>query len=71
MFGCSNSHNVAPRNKFIAFVSAEVETDTPEVELEPGLALLGPIDEMFIEIHNRYKPLNDSSTDNCFISKVG
>jgi Rab GDP dissociation inhibitor len=61
---------VAPRGKFIAFVSAEVETDVPEAELEPGLALLGVVDERIIDIYDMYEPANDSSLDNCFISKV-
>jgi Rab GDP dissociation inhibitor len=61
---------VAPRGKYIAFVSAEVETNVPEAELEPGLALLGQIDEMIVDIYDMYEPVNDSSLDNCFISKV-
>ncbi|KAG0565359.1 hypothetical protein KC19_8G185200 [Ceratodon purpureus] len=70
VFCCSHSHNVAPRGKYIAFVSAEVETDAPEAELEPGLALLGLIDERIIDIYDMYEPVNESSLDNCFISKV-
>jgi Rab GDP dissociation inhibitor len=41
----SFAHNVAPKGKYIAMVSTTVETPAPEKELEPGLALLGPIDE--------------------------
>lgn len=70
VFCCSHSHNVAPKGKYIAFVSAEVETDNPEAELEPGLALLGHIDEKIIDMYDMYEPVNDSSLDNCFISKV-
>lgn len=70
MFCCSHSHNVAPKGKYIAFVSAEVETENPEAELEPGLALLGKIDEKIIDMYDMYEPVNDSSLDNCFISKV-
>jgi Rab GDP dissociation inhibitor len=69
VFCCSHSHNVAPKGKYIAFVSAEVETDNPEAELEPGLALLGHIDEKIIDMYDMYEPVNDSSLDNCFISK--
>lgn len=61
---------MAPRGKFIAFVSAEVETNVPEAELEPGLALLGHVDEKLVDIYDMYEPVNDSSLDNCFISKV-
>ncbi|RVW20624.1 Guanosine nucleotide diphosphate dissociation inhibitor 2 [Vitis vinifera] len=42
LFCCSYSHNVAPKGKFIAFVSTEAETDHPESELKPGIDLLGP-----------------------------
>lgn len=70
VFCCSFSHNVAPKGKYIAFVSTEVETDNPERELEAGLRLLGPIDEKIIDTYERFKPVNESSLDNCFISEV-
>ncbi|THU50291.1 hypothetical protein C4D60_Mb06t18670 [Musa balbisiana] len=68
LFCCSYSHNVAPKGKFIAFVSAEAETDRPEVELKPGIDLLGPVDELFFETYDIYEPVNEPSLDNCFIS---
>ena len=36
VFCCSYSHNVAPKDKWIAFVSTTVETSSPESELAPG-----------------------------------
>lgn len=71
VFCCSYYHNVAPKGKFIAFVSTEAETDNPEVELKSGVDLLGKVDEIFYDIYDRYEPKNDPSTDNCFISTVG
>ncbi|KAF8402442.1 hypothetical protein HHK36_013398 [Tetracentron sinense] len=68
LFCCSYSHNVAPKGKFIAFVSTEAETDQPEIELKPGIDLLGPVDEIFFDIYDRYEPVNEPSLDNCFIS---
>nr|KJB17171.1 hypothetical protein B456_002G268400 [Gossypium raimondii] len=68
VFCCSYSHNVAPKGKFIAFVSTEAETDHPESELKPGIDLLGPVDEIFFDIYDRYEPVNEPSLDNCFIS---
>ncbi|GER34202.1 Rab GDP dissociation inhibitor [Striga asiatica] len=68
LFCCSYSHNVAPKGKFIAFVSTEAETDNPETELKPGIDLLGPVDEIFFETYDRYEPVNEPSLDNCFIS---
>lgn len=68
LFCCSYSHNVAPKGKYIAFVTSEAETDNPETELKPGVDLLGPIDEIFYETYDRYVPENTPETDNCFIS---
>ena len=36
VFCCSYSHNVAPRDKWIAFVSTTVETSNPDAELASG-----------------------------------
>ena len=70
VFCCSYSHNVAPRGKFIAFVTTEAETDNPKAELKPGIDLLGAVDEIFFDTYDRYEPANESSRDNCFISMV-
>ncbi|KAL9256072.1 Guanosine nucleotide diphosphate dissociation inhibitor-like protein [Drosera capensis] len=68
LFCCSYTHNVAPKGKYIAFVTTEAETDQAEVELKPGIDLLGPVDEIFFDIYDRYEPTNDHTADNCFIS---
>jgi hypothetical protein len=47
VFCCSYTHNVAPKWKFTAFVSAEAETENPQAELKPGIDLLGQVDELF------------------------
>ena len=70
LFCCSYSHNVAPKGKFIAFVSTEAETDHPGTELKAGIDLLGPVDEIFFDIYDRYEPVNEPTLDNCFISTV-
>lgn len=70
LFCCSYAHNVAPKGKYIAFVSAEAETDNPEEELKPGIELLGPIDEIFYHSYDTYVPTNNQEEDNCFISAV-
>ncbi|RLM86199.1 guanosine nucleotide diphosphate dissociation inhibitor 2-like [Panicum miliaceum] len=56
------------QGKFIAFVSAQAETDNLQTELKPGIDLLGPVDELFFDTYDRYEPTNDSSSDNCYIS---
>ncbi|KAK4252748.1 hypothetical protein QN277_014298 [Acacia crassicarpa] len=68
LFCCSYSHNVAAQGKYIAFVLAEAETDQPEVELKPGIDLLGPVDEIFYDTYDIYEPENDCEADSCFIS---
>ncbi|XWS68226.1 hypothetical protein CRYUN_Cryun04dG0072700 [Craigia yunnanensis] len=65
LFCCSYAHNVAPKGKYIAFVSTEAVIDNPEVELKPGIDLLGSVDEIF---YDRYVPTNSHGADNCFIS---
>ena len=61
VFCCSYAHNVAANNKWIAFVSTTVETNSPQAELAPGLALLGPIDEKFVSVVDVHEPLEDGS----------
>ncbi|KAJ1434906.1 Rab GDI protein [Sesbania bispinosa] len=68
LFCCSYSHNVAAKGKYIAFVTTEAETDQPEVELKPGIDLLGPVDEIFYDTYDRFVPSNDHEVDGCFIS---
>lgn len=70
VFCCSYAHNVAPKGKFIAFVSTEAETDKPEIELKPGIDLLGPVEETFFDIYDRYEPTNTADEDNCFVTNV-
>jgi Rab GDP dissociation inhibitor len=64
----SHGHNVAPKDKYIAIVSTIVETSNPQAEVEPGLKLLGEIDEKFYDIVDMYAPTNDPEVDKTFIS---
>jgi Rab GDP dissociation inhibitor len=65
----SAAHNVAPKGKWIALVSTQVETNKPEAELDPGLKLLGTIDAVFYHIRDLYEPVEDGTKDKVFISK--
>lgn len=47
VFCCSHSHHVTHKGKCIAFVSIEAYTEQPEKGLQPGLNLLGAVDEDF------------------------
>lgn len=44
----SSTHNVCAKDVYIAIVSTIVETDRPEQEIQPGLALLGPIYDKYV-----------------------
>lgn len=65
----SFAHNVAPKGKYIALVSTQVETNQPEKELEPGIALLGKVEERFFHIRDLYEPVENGTKDQVFISK--
>ena len=41
---------VSAKGWFIAMISTTVETDNPEAEIQPGLNLLGPITQKFIQV---------------------
>lgn len=65
----SHPHNVCPKNMYVAIVSTIVETSNPEKEVESGLALLGSIQEKFVDIKEIYEPLADGRADGVYISK--
>ncbi|KAL0225352.1 hypothetical protein RCL1_003264 [Eukaryota sp. TZLM3-RCL] len=61
----SSSHHVCPKGKYLAFVSTTVETENPEAELSPGLALLGPIEEKFIFVSDLKEVKPEYAHDTC------
>lgn len=65
----SNTHQVSAQGWFIAMVSTKVETCNPELEIKPGLDLLGSIKQKFVSISNYYEPIDDGKTSKVFISK--
>jgi len=65
----SANHNVCAKDVYIAMVSTIVETDKPELEIAPGLQLLGPIMDKFVSISPLYCPTLDGRDDNIFITK--
>jgi Rab GDP dissociation inhibitor len=58
-----------------------VETDNPQIEIKPGLDLLGPIldkyfiskkltkNSRFVSVTDLYVPIEDGTKDHCYISK--
>lgn len=65
----SYTHQVASKGWFIGIVSTTVETNNPEAEIQPGVALLGPIKQKFIQISDVFEPLDDGTGNNLLISK--
>jgi len=65
----SFAHNIAPKGRWIALVSTQVETDKPANELKAGIDLLGKVDEIFYNVRDLYEPIDDGKKDLVFISK--
>ncbi|KAI5479799.1 rab GDP-dissociation inhibitor [Pseudohyphozyma bogoriensis] len=65
----SNTHSISAKDVYVAMVSTVVETNNPEAELEPGLKLLGPIYEKFIDVAPIYSPASSGSYDNVFVTR--
>ena len=40
-------------------VSSTVETANPEAEIQPGIALLGPIKQKFLHISDVFEPVDN------------
>ncbi|EEB88616.1 hypothetical protein MPER_13463, partial [Moniliophthora perniciosa FA553] len=45
----SSTHNVCAKDVYVAMVSTIVETSTPELEIQAGLALLGPVYDKYVD----------------------
>jgi Rab GDP dissociation inhibitor len=65
----SSAHNVCPKNYYLAIVATTVETSNPEAELQPGLDLLGHIEEKFLSVVDLYEPADNGTESKIFISK--
>ncbi|PWN89681.1 rab GTPase activator [Acaromyces ingoldii] len=65
----SGAHNVCARDVYVAQVSTVVETSTPELELRPGLELLGPIYDKFVSISALEEPTTEGTAENIFITR--
>ncbi|CAG9864502.1 unnamed protein product [Phyllotreta striolata] len=65
----SYTHQVAAKGWFIAMVSTTVETDNPEVEIKPGLDLLGTIRQKFVSVSDYFEPTDDGLQSQIFISQ--
>lgn len=64
----SYTHQVSAKGWFIAMVSTTVETDNPEVEIKPGLDLLGSYKKKFVIVSDYFEPTDLGSESQVFIS---
>jgi Rab GDP dissociation inhibitor len=65
----SHAHAVCAKDLYIAIVSATVETANPQAEIEPALALLGGVREMFVSVSELHEPTNSWAKENLHITK--
>jgi len=65
----SSTHNVCAKDIYVAIVSTIVESNRPEMEIAPGLQLLGPISDKFISVSPLYTPTSSGEADNIFITR--
>ena len=65
----SSSHCVCSEGFYIAICSTQIETNSPEAELQPAFAFLGDILVSFVKVYDTYEPIEDGSRDNLYISK--
>ncbi|CAF2157362.1 unnamed protein product [Rotaria magnacalcarata] len=59
---------VTPKDWYVALVSTTVETNNPEEEIRPGLALLEPIYQKFVTVTDLHEPIEDGTASKLFIS---
>ncbi|KAK3743921.1 hypothetical protein RRG08_054807 [Elysia crispata] len=64
----SAAHNVCAKGYYLAIVATTVETSDPEAELQPGLELLGAIEEKFVSVVDLLEPIDDGTENKIFIS---
>lgn len=65
----SNAHAVCAKELYIAIVSATVETENPQKEIEPAIAMLGSIRERFDSVSELFAPINDFAAENLHITR--
>lgn len=71
VFCVSGAHSVVAKGKWVAFVSCQLEgpEEGLRAELEPGLALLGPVEHTFTTVQDVWEPTGSGAADGAYISK--
>jgi len=64
----SSELQVAPKNRWIAMISAQVYTNQPKKELVVAYRLFGKVLKDFFTVNDTFKPINQKDNDNVFIA---
>lgn len=64
----NHTHCVCKKGYYLAIISTNVETDTPEKELDRAFEVIGEVKEKFISINDVYEPADTSFGDNVFVT---
>jgi Rab GDP dissociation inhibitor len=64
----SYSHLICAKGIHVAIISATVETENPEAEIQPAIDLLGDILEMFVSVSTLYEPVASGADTNLWIT---
>lgn len=65
----SYSHLICAKGIYVAIISAQVETDKPEEEIQGAISLLGDVLEMFVSVSDVYEPTEDGKNSNLWVTK--
>jgi len=63
----SNTHLICAQGFYVAIISATVETNEPEKEIQPAIDILGDIMDMFVSISDLYD-INEGNQNNLWIT---
>ena len=63
----SNTHLICAQGYYVAIISATVETNEPEKEIQPAIDILGEIMDMFVSISDLYD-VNEGTNNNLWIT---
>ena len=65
----SNTHLICAQGFYVAIISATVETNEPEKEIQPAIDILGEIMDMFVSISDLYD-INEGTQNNLWITSI-
>jgi Rab GDP dissociation inhibitor len=64
----SYSHLICAKGIYVAIISATVESENPEEEIQPAIDLLGDILEMFVSVSTLYDPATPGQESNLWVT---